>query len=181
MWFQRKPKNPPNTTSPEGEPIFLSPTARAVDHDVTGLTFAEEVRNRILTVQERQRALIFGAATNGVKEAELPKLLADAMNAGEIPRIVRGMTLRGSGQTLHLLDGTIPDGAFEVYLLPSGVDPTKNSDFGMVIELKRGAREGEDYSINTTGTLPQTGHQPPDTKVLADIDAHMGEPLVSNE
>lgn len=171
MFGRQKRKDRPKITG-STEPMVTAPKEPEAKRPAS---YAELARERLLTIKDSQAQLIKEALDRGVPEAELPQLLADAMNAGKIPRVVQGLSWRGSGFQLIMFDGKVPSEALtvSVYRAPDG-----QQIYGTTVELGPAATlEGQggdnDFSITTTPLLPQTGYDSPDLAVLTMIDSHM--------
>lgn len=196
-WF-RKSKNTvgPGPTIPEGETYGRhSSVARPVGvvtvAEILGgwrepaveapRTYADEVGDRTRRLSDLQRAILEDAVDRGVPKEDLPRLVADAMNAGVLPRIVNGVTMRGSGVELLLLDGQVPAEALSVSAGIDDMGGLAEASFQFHVGISGSVRKGDKvykgFSVRNTGKLPQTDRFAPiDHTMLADIDAHMPPP-----
>ena len=81
---------------------------------VVSRPYHEEISDRLMRIHRDQATLFRGAAARGVPAELLPKLVADSMNEGACPKIMRGMDMRG-GASLILLDGQVSQGDLDVF------------------------------------------------------------------
>lgn len=204
MFFRRKPRSRPDGSETEsltasrkpGSPRVLGGRAvQGVTIDQafealvkrpeakTDRSYAEELRVRMRTIDDAKDSLLKGALASGVEESELPSLVADAMNSGNLARIVRGISWRASGFSLYLLDGQVPPEALTTTIYRK--DTTDEIQYA-TIGLARNAHElaaqsGGSFSIYDTPYLLQRRDEPLDQAMLDLIDAHMVAPALPPE
>lgn len=136
--------------------------------------YADLLRDRMSKVRDAQDGVIDKALELGMPRDRLNELIADGMNKGEIPRIVRGLTFRGSGFSVFLLDGVIPPSALSV-----GIHEHNGRIIRRSIELsgeamQKASEDNATFSIEMPeDLLPQTGDAPPDWDFLTKLDAHI--------
>lgn len=126
------------------------------------------------SIEQRQVQLVSKALESGVTNEGLSKLVADGMNEGELASVIKGMTFRGSGFSLFLINGEIPAEALDVRIQRLDGEITGTSvgfsELGMQ-SLQDGTAT---FSIEQpTSLLPQMGNEPPDWDFLAKLDAHI--------
>lgn len=133
--------------------------------------YAAQIRDRVIAISTAQRTLLEDAVEKGVPQEELPQLVADAMNNGTLPKILRGDTFRGSGQYLQFLDGEVTPDVLSVH---AGIDDMRGlaePRFTYEIGIKS---DPQTFTIETSPKLPQVDQgEPVDLAMLAKIDAHM--------
>lgn len=185
MFFKNRKKSKDVLQLPES-----APTNRPVDPYIAEIlgqiaqqevseqkSFYDEVIKRKRAIESYNKNFLKEAVSKGVPSDKLPALVADAMNVGELPRILPGMQFRGSGFFLQLLDGVVPpeklkvsvyfdeEGAFTGGRIESSNDPFKDVHY-------------EGLVTSSTHKLPQLRPSPFDklpfdVDELAKIDAHM--------
>ena len=84
--------------------------------EVNPLKQACDLKHFIYAAQDE---FLQGAIAMGVPDEDLNRLAADAMTAGEIPRIIVALSMRTGSTTYILLDGIIPSDAIKVKILRS--------------------------------------------------------------
>jgi len=167
-------KNPQSAPQP---PIGERPVTPTIE-SVQSKSYSEEVRDRIKAYRTAQTTFLREASERGVPDTDLAGLLADAMTAKVVPRILTGMSFRGNGVHLLLLDGQIPASALEVQ-----VDRRSDGTFDRAftdLAAYPSTSENEDvdpFTITKTGRLPQMDHgETVDHTVLKLIDDHLITP-----
>lgn len=166
------------------EPPSLSdPSTSVTDEPAEDLEQQEarsyqDIVDRLALIREQRDALVQDALSRGVSEAELPGLIADAMNAHQIPRVVQDPSVgRGGFVRLLLVDGSLTgsdlkvstsreeDGSLRRSDVSFSVSPIALPDLG---EPERSFTVG--YSPNLP-VIPNSGSVDPE--MLAKIDTYM--------
>jgi hypothetical protein len=134
------------------------------------LTYAREVSTRTRAFQKAYSDLLEEADKKGISEENFSKIVAAAMNEGAVPRVITGIEYRGSGVELLLIDDGvhIPDDAFDI-----NVYGRTSDSFSAFVRLSPETKKNKNFSLTSTGLLPQMGDESPNPEVLATIDAHM--------
>lgn len=163
---------PTETAAPAAGTLAIQSAMEVSAQPEARRSYADEVRDRVVAVDQAQKSFLLDAVEKGVPEEELSQLVADAMNAGHFPRIVRGMSFRGSGLHLQLLDGEVTPDVL-------GVNAGMDDGNGLAeprFRYEIGFKEmPQTFTIEQTPRLPQVDHgEPVDAEMLAKIDAHMG-------
>jgi hypothetical protein len=161
---------PPPTTKLGG--LALQETQEATKQPEK--SYADELSERLRSLREAHKEFLKQTVEKNIPEADLPQVTADAMNAGAIPRIIPGLSFRGSGFSLEFLDGQIPPEALAV---KANTDP-ETGRFSGGIYIARDPKPGDGFTIEGSGNLPQISQpgDPIDVAMLAKIDAHMAAP-----
>ncbi len=146
-------------------------------------SYYAEVRKRTDAIEAYNRDFLRAAFEVGVAEDRLPALVADAMNAGALPRILRGGQFRGSGFFLQLLDGVVPPEKIKVHL---NIDKEGIYQGGSIdsVDDPWHPEEYPGLTVEGAGRFPQHpyGEQIPlNPAELAKLDAHMPAGYSSSE
>ena len=139
----------------------------------TPLKEAWDMKPLLASIQDE---FLQGALARGVPKEELPRIVAEAMTEGQIPRVVVTMSMRSGSTSYTLLDGIVPPEAIgvEIYQNPSVPGYMRAS-----VRMNHGVTPNEDdaYSImevSVPGRVSET--VPFDTSVLDVLKAHFNPP-----
>jgi hypothetical protein len=133
--------------------------------------FADVVGERVSTLKGLHTAFVEEAITSGVDGEDLRQALADAINAGALPRLTVGPIDRNANVQFYVLDGNVLPDALGVRTL----DDPDVERYGPIFITRRPKDEG-DFTVTLTPRLPQVtlpvGGATADIATLARVDSY---------
>ena len=148
------------------------PEQRGESLDRSSLKEAWDIKHLVNSVQDD---FLQGALTKGAAEGDLPKLVAEAMTTGQLPRIVVGMSMRSGMTSYTLLDGVVSPDALrvEIYRNPS-VPGYMRASVKMNHEVT--PNQDDAYSLSQVMVPGQNTVTPFDAGILEALRAHIEPP-----
>lgn len=152
---------------------FLQPEQQSEPLEDTPLKEAWNIKPLIDSLQDE---FLQGALARGVPESDLPRLVAEAMTTGLLPRVVVNMSMRSGQKSFTLLDGVIPPEVVgvEIYRNPSVPGYMRAS-----VKMNHGVTPSEDDTYSLSRVIVPGGDArttPFDTSILDALKAHIEPP-----